>query len=132
MSRQIVDKIAKTYCGEVQVGPNQWLSAKRVLFDPTHRNAPTETLFTLHDKQTRVSIELAVYSSGKWSMCYPSTSSTFFKLMKAHNKFINTMLKLTQTEDELPATWKVQWTCLKRRFSFESLKIKRKVKHLTK
>jgi hypothetical protein len=125
MSRQVIDTIQKTQCGQVMVGPNQWLIAKKISFDPTHRSEPKETLFSLRDSQLGVTTDLCVYADGRWHPYHPSTQSTFYKLFKMHSRFLLTIVKNTQSESEMPSSWKIQWTCLKRRFTFELLKIKR-------
>lgn len=74
---------------------------------------------------------LGVSQAGKWVFTTPARSQLFWQLCKSHSFAAKRALKhlIVPTHSVLP--YQLEWSCFKRRFMLQTIKIQRKIMHIT-
>jgi len=105
---------------------DMWLRFERI------DNEESKILAYLCDNTLYEQTLLGVSEAGKWVFTTPARSQLFWQLCKSHPLAAKRALRqlIVPTHSILP--YRLEWSCFKRRFVLQTIKMQRKIMHITK
>jgi hypothetical protein len=119
-------RLEKYYTAHIALGGDKWLVFDRIVdYQDGERDA---IQVVLKDNTLQTTSALGLWYDGRWTSPNDYVGNKLWEYMKPYDVVCKRIMKRLRTPLKEFKPFLLEWNCLKRRFRFESIKIKRKIK----